>query len=110
MLKFSSLHEYGRPAGRPPVKPLTNYRFSRMEFTNFETRNMGQNPLEMLHFNLRYACSSGRLLFCARLRRPVVLVYIAKKTSILMEFMNFAGKTANFAIFDFFIDAGVLVE
>ena len=43
-----------------------------------------QNPLETIDFNLRYACSSGRLLFCARLRRPVILVFETKSLIILI--------------------------
>ena len=72
MLDFSRPHVYGRPVDRmtphrkPSILPRRFYVFWNTEYVS--------KPLRMHHFDLRYACSSGRLLFCVRLLRPVVLV------------------------------------
>ena len=63
----------GRPTDRtiPPRKPSILPR----RFYVFWNAEYVSKPLRMYHFGLRYACSSGRLLFCVRLLRPVVLVF-----------------------------------
>ena len=51
----------------------------------------------MHHFNLRYACSSGRLLFCTRLLRPVVVVLVTTRCPYALRAYIVAGafKTSN---------------
>ena len=76
-----------RPAGRPTVIAAIQHIFCRVGFTYFGARSMYQNPLIINHFNLRYAWSSRRLLFCMCLHLPVVLVKDQAKIRFLSSFL-----------------------